>query len=153
MPEYPCHCGERFSLPKKKHKQILAATENFCSGDCLLSYINDFTPNAHGHKYIAPVISLDYEYWDLVSRSWFRSSYEAIVAHFFHTNGIETEYEKYGLRFRGKVYTPDFYIPDRDLFVEVKGLWAMSSKKKLTLCIECGYNIILIPSYLVRRLK
>jgi hypothetical protein len=52
----------------------------------------------------------------------FRSRLEARWAVFFDALGIEYEYEPEGFELpSGKRYLPDFYLPDDDVWVEIKG--------------------------------
>lgn len=58
----------------------------------------------------------------------FRSRLEARWAVFFETAGIRYEYEPEGFKTKsGLCYLPDFYLPDEDMYVEVKanrkGAW------------------------------
>ena len=58
----------------------------------------------------------------------FRSSLEARWAVFFDAAGIRYEYEPEGFRDnKGLCYLPDFYLPDENMYVEVKahrkGIW------------------------------
>lgn len=52
----------------------------------------------------------------------FRSRLEARWAVFFDQLGIDWQYEPEGFEFNdGSRYLPDFYLPDMDLWVEIKG--------------------------------
>lgn len=51
----------------------------------------------------------------------FRSRAEARHAVFFDNMGIAYEYEKEGFVINSKPYLPDFYLPELDLWYEVKG--------------------------------
>lgn len=51
----------------------------------------------------------------------FRSRLEAKHAVFFDALGVKYEYEKEGFEFEGMRYLPDFWLPDYDCFVEIKG--------------------------------
>lgn len=51
----------------------------------------------------------------------FRSRLEARWAVFLEALGLRWEYEKEGFSFDGYSYLPDFYLPDYDLYIEVKG--------------------------------
>lgn len=51
----------------------------------------------------------------------FRSRLEARWAVFFDTLEIKYEYEKEGYDLEGTWYLPDFFLPDLDIFVEIKG--------------------------------
>lgn len=66
----------------------------------------------------------------------FRSGWEASVARWFMHQGWEFEYEP--IRFvyttikRGtRGYTPDFYLPEQDLYVEVKGNLPATDKTRM----------------------
>lgn len=67
---------------------------------------------------------------------YFRSSWEANIARYYNYLGIKWEYEPKTFVFknitRGSVsYTPDFYIPEEDKWIEVKGWMDSKSKTKL----------------------
>jgi hypothetical protein len=51
----------------------------------------------------------------------FRSRIEAKWAVFYDNMGIPYEYEKEGYNFNGVLYLPDFWLPDQDCWVEIKG--------------------------------
>lgn len=72
---------------------------------------------------------------DLDNR-YFRSAWEANIARYYNFIGVKWEYEPKTFIFqnitRGSVsYTPDFYLPDTDEWVEVKGWFDGKSKTKL----------------------
>lgn len=50
----------------------------------------------------------------------FRSRLEARWAVFFDAAGVKYEYEPYSFMLGGIGYVPDFYLPDYELYVEVK---------------------------------
>ena len=67
---------------------------------------------------------------------YFRSSWEANYARFLNFMKVKWEYEPKTFIFenikRGSVsYTPDFYLPDEDKWVEIKGWMDAKSKTKL----------------------
>jgi hypothetical protein len=51
----------------------------------------------------------------------FRSRLEARWAVFFNTLGIEYQYEKEGYDLDGAWYLPDFWLPQYEYFIEIKG--------------------------------
>jgi hypothetical protein len=51
----------------------------------------------------------------------FRSRLEARWAVFFDTLGIKYEYEKEGFDLDGMWYLPDFWLPEQECYVEIKG--------------------------------
>lgn len=67
---------------------------------------------------------------------YFRSKWEANYARYLNQLEIEWSYESKTFWFDGLKsgtvnYTPDFYIPAEDTWVEVKGRWDSESKTKL----------------------
>lgn len=78
-----------------------------------------------------------------------RSGWEANFARVLIHLGIPYEYEKYSFRcdlgktkksgkYKGvEVYIPDFYLPDQDLFVEVKGFLPAQGKRKIAAFKKC----------------
>jgi hypothetical protein len=67
----------------------------------------------------------------------FRSRFERRFAADLRDRRIEFEYEQYKFPYQPsvKTYTPDFYLPDFDLFIETKGLFTYSDRQK-HLCIQ-----------------
>ena len=71
-----------------------------------------------------------------LNNQFFRSSWEANIARYYNFVGIEWEYEPKEFIFkdvrRGCIsYTPDFYLPKEDRWVEIKGWMDKKSKTKL----------------------
>ena len=71
-----------------------------------------------------------------LNNQYFRSSWEANIARYYNYLGIKWKYEPKTFIFenitRGSVsYTPDFYLPETDQWVEVKGWMDGKSKTKL----------------------
>lgn len=67
---------------------------------------------------------------------YFRSSWEANIARYYNFIGVKWEFEPKTFVFkdikRGSVsYTPDFYLPEEDRWIEVKGWMDGKSKTKL----------------------
>lgn len=74
----------------------------------------------------------------------FRSRLEARWAVFFDALGVKYEYEPQGFTFDdGTCYLPDFYLPDCDLWIEVKGLASDSDSHKIELFREHHTLIVL----------
>ena len=71
-----------------------------------------------------------------LNNTFFRSAWEANVARYFNLLGVKWEYEPKEFVFEGVKrgcisYRPDFYLPDEDRWVEVKGWFDKKSKTKL----------------------
>ncbi|MAJ13219.1 MAG: hypothetical protein CMD09_04370 [Flavobacteriales bacterium] len=61
----------------------------------------------------------------------FRSQLEEKVSDFLLELGVEQEYESSKITYTlEKTYTPDFYLPNKDLYLEVKGYWDAEDRRK-----------------------
>ena len=74
-----------------------------------------------------------------------RSSWEHKYAQYLDRLNIKWEYEpKYFTLFidnKACTYTPDFYLPDIDTFIEIKGYWRLDAKLKFKQFRESYSNI------------
>lgn len=65
---------------------------------------------------------------------WFKSSWEANFAKWCDLSGIKWEYElkAFLLEINSKKtnYTPDFYLPEFDVWIEIKGYWRKDAQEK-----------------------
>ena len=64
---------------------------------------------------------------------YMRSSYEIKFAQFLDLSSIKYLYEPKFFDLGNTTYTPDFYIPDWNLYIEIKGWWREDAKKKFDL--------------------
>jgi len=71
-------------------------------------------------------------YWKLIKykKTWFRSYWEANFAKWCDGSGIKWEYESQRFDLGSATYTPDFYLPEFNLYVEIKGYWRADAWKK-----------------------
>jgi predicted nuclease of restriction endonuclease-like RecB superfamily len=71
-------------------------------------------------------------------RHKFRSDYELTVAKFLAEQGVKYEYESQKLTYqpKPKVYTPDFYLPEQDIYIEAKGFFSPADRQKMLLVIK-----------------
>lgn len=71
-------------------------------------------------------------------RHKFRSDYELSVAKYLAEQGIKFEYESQKLSYQPKLktYTPDFYLPEQDIYVEAKGFFSPADRQKMLLVIK-----------------
>lgn len=72
-----------------------------------------------------------------LGNTYFRSAWEANIARYYNFIGVKWEFEPKTFIFnnitRGSVsYTPDFYLPEQDKWIEVKGWLDGKSKTKLS---------------------
>jgi len=71
-------------------------------------------------------------------RHRFRSDYELKVAKNLAENGAKFDYEAHKLVYypKPKTYTPDFYLPESDIYVEAKGFFSPADRQKMLLVIK-----------------
>lgn len=154
-----CYCGSGFDLPFKQRKQLLQGFDSFCSGDCLYKYILDtgltIEPDILKNGFIYPsIMNEPSDYWCRETQRFYRSRSEATFARWCEANQIRYAYEPYTIRFTTRrSYTPDFWLPEYYQFVEVKGVWSGSAKKKMRLAVDKGFKLLLVPDYLIRKLN
>jgi len=66
------------------------------------------------------------------SKIWLRSSYEVRVVVALLESDVKFEYEPRNFSLNnGTTYTPDFYLPEYDIWWEVKGYWRDDAKEKI----------------------
>jgi len=68
--------------------------------------------------------------WCKYKRIWMRSGYEIAFAQFLDLSGIKYKYEPKAFDLSDTTYRPDFYIPEWDLWIEIKGYISDLFKKK-----------------------
>lgn len=69
-------------------------------------------------------------------KQYFRSKMEANIARYYNFVGIKwiyepQEFEFYKIKRGSRFYKPDFYLPEQDRFIEVKGWFRQQDKTKL----------------------
>jgi hypothetical protein len=75
----------------------------------------------------------------------FRSNWERMLAQVMDKKGIIWQYEPKVIPLsNGKFYTPDFYLPEHDKWVEVKGYMYDHSRQKIQQFIKEGNDLILL---------
>ncbi len=67
---------------------------------------------------------------------YFRSKWEANLARYYNFVGIRWQYEPEEFEFKtikrgSRFYKPDFYLPETDEYIELKGYFTASGKTKL----------------------
>ena len=147
-------CGKKVTIHPKDRKYLHASTGFLCSKQCVLNKIKSFKCSEqvipdlkYTTSYTIDNIQFTSGYSYLLKKS-FRSEYEATVAEFLNSSSFDFQYEPYCFQFGVFTYTPDFYIkPPYDCFIEVKGVFGLGKKKKLTKFIEAypDINFIFVP--------
>lgn len=70
---------------------------------------------------------------DYYKGTWMRSFWEIAFAYFLDLSRYKYLYESKTFNLGNTTYTPDFYIPEWDLYIEIKGYWRKDAKKKFKL--------------------
>jgi DNA-directed RNA polymerase subunit RPC12/RpoP len=83
---------------------------------------------------------------------WMRSSWEVAYAKHLDKQGIKWQYEFKQFNLGEMTYTPDFYLPDSDTYVEVKGWWNKKERNKFKL-FKSLYSYITIKLYRQNHLR
>jgi hypothetical protein len=78
------------------------------------------------HKHVTRI-----EHWSTGKELVCRGSYEVAVVHFLNRWRIPFQWQPAAFRLpSGSAYHPDLYLPDADLWVEIKGRWTPIGKEK-----------------------
>jgi hypothetical protein len=72
---------------------------------------------------------------------WMRSTWEIKYAKYLDKNKIKWQYEQQTFDLGDSTYTPDFYLPKTDEYIEIKGWWRDDAKKKFRLFKKLYPNI------------
>jgi len=152
-----CYCGRGYEIPRKVKKELLVGFDAFCGEECLYQLLVDegrTDLRVKDWQGVEPSqMDEPTEFWCKETRRFFRSRIEATFARWCDANVIKWEYEPYTIRFKeNQTYTPDFWLPEYSYFIEVKGAWGGSAKKKLRKTRSFGFLIALVPTHLVYRL-
>ena len=76
---------------------------------------------------------------------WVRSTWERGIADWLYAMGVEYQYEPKIFDLGDDVrYRPDFYIPQADLFLEVKGYMWEADEEKLRRFVALGHRLFII---------
>jgi endogenous inhibitor of DNA gyrase (YacG/DUF329 family) len=141
------YCGKEKTVRKKND------IRKFCSSKCLSNWIKNGMDVGRREK-ISKTTKLQYKNgmrelpkgsggkWKSGYRAdlsqYFRSTYEANLARVLNLHHIAYEYESKVCRFvlGDRVYICDFYLPDLDKYIEVKGYLTDACKEKLKKFVE-----------------
>lgn len=80
------------------------------------------------------------------------NKWEVIYAKYLDKQGIEWQYEPKTFDLGKTTYTPDFYLPETDEWVEIKDYWRIDIKKKFDL-FKKKYNSMNIKIILKKDLE
>lgn len=149
------------SLTMKEMKYLYSRNDFLCSASCLRQFLLDYEQQPlplSGIRFFTKT-EIDNQrtersVWSRDLGEFFRSEWELIVAGFLNFIDVPYLYEGVIMKIGKRHYIPDFFIPDKNLFVEVKGLWLAGSKAKIRKIHKerPDINIMVIPWVLRRSL-
>lgn len=123
---------------KGKHIQSNTGRTHFKKGDKIM--LGRKRPDITGksnHNYgkiFTPV-------WGKYRNINMRSGYEIGFARWLDFSGIKWEYEPKRFDLGYTTYTPDFYLPEFDVFIEIKGYLTKIAEKKMNVFVNKYKNI------------
>lgn len=79
--------------------------------------------------------------WGKYKGIWMRSSWEVAFTYWLDLSGIKWLYESKTFDLGNTTYTPDFYLPEFNCYIEIKGYWRDDAKKKFSLFRRKYFNI------------
>lgn len=142
-----CWCGNGVEVTHKTSKYVLTDFELFCGPDCILGYIEHSKFTENEIQTYNPFVSRAFECWDHVTDQFYRSMFEVYCARFLGTNGIKFFYEPHTLKLGSKLYIPDFWLPEKNIYIEIKGRWNSGDRDRVRKAAEL-VHLIIVPAYL-----
>ena len=150
---FNCYCQKGFELSLKEARLILQGFDLFCSPQCFLKYVLEY---GEKHEPVQELhgsfVSMAFECWDNATNQFYRSMYEVYVVRFLVKHGIVFHYEPHSFKVENSYYTPDFWLPERGLYIECKGKWGMGSKTKTQKAAK-QIPLVLLPAYLQKQFE
>lgn len=128
-----CHninCKKVVMLPP-----YLAKTQKYCSNACVISVVGRLTTSPKAAK-SKPGIRLDID-----PSLCFYSTWEANIARVFTLVGIEWVYAPTIFDLGSHTYRPDFYLPNDDVYIEVKNFMGSYSLERDMLFRDIYFHI------------
>lgn len=147
------YCGQGVEMTQKETRSLHDLASFYCSGDCICNEIENMSPQfRHSLKpYFNHGNISDTSVWCTETKRFYRSKYEKKVALFLENRDIYYQYEQVRFDVGNTVYIPDFYLPQVDCVIEVKGAWQFASKSKMTqFLLEYPEIRFILASWIIR---
>lgn len=156
MPNFRCYVCKKFvRLISGEWSYIHPIAALPCSRECMLDWIRK-QKGTDPYKIegsSVSVMELASEVYHAKTKSFYRSRYERYVAEALIGPGIDFRYEAWTFAVGEGSYTPDFYLPLYQCFLEVKGVWTMGQKSKFRKFVQLyGAKIpIMVVPWFIRK--
>lgn len=147
-----CWCEKVFTVTAREALNLLDDFDLFCSEECLIQYVSNAKKTATKLPKNSPIVPYDFNNYDPVTKNFYRSLFEVWLARCFKAHNIKFKYEPHAFLLDGRYYTPDFYLPEKEIYIECKGLWKKLGKTKVRLLKEHAH-LLLLPSYFQKCLR
>lgn len=128
-------CRSRINIPHSERKFLDQTGDFVCSSECMYAWVKKHNRKVKRNLLNHPGIFKSemgngFETYSGKLGMGFRSGYEQVVAEWLYDNNIAFEYEPYTFLLDTDTasYTPDFYLPEYQTLIEVKGLWMRRNK-------------------------
>jgi hypothetical protein len=147
MPVVCDYCSKEFSLARWEVERV---KHHFCRDNDLVCYKAWLSENRRGRNHPAfgkkPSKRTGRGRGGFVKElgHYVRSTWEANVGRWLKANGLEYVYEPETFDLGEFTYTPDFFLPDRNQYVEVKGVWTDKERRKLKAFQDLGHDLWII---------
>jgi len=132
-------CGKLFLIERWMKRK-------FCSNDCAMAVIGGKPTSPKAARGKAGIRK------DISAIIYFYSRWEANIARLFNYLGVKWLYQPKTFDLGSQNYTPDFYLPDRNAYVEVKNfLWKYSKirdRKFRKIYPDINLTLLLKKNYL-----
>ena len=111
------HCGSTFLMERWQHRK-------FCSNKCAIAVVGAKPTSPKAARGVAGVRE------DIGSEFYFYSRWEANFARILNLLGIPWIYQCRTFDIGGHMYTPDFYLPNSDTWIEIKNFLSDYSRER-----------------------
>lgn len=111
------YCKKIFLMERWQHRK-------FCSNKCSMAVVGSRPTSPKAARGIAGIRE------DIGSEFYFYSRWEANFARILNLLGIPWLYQCKTFDIGGHMYTPDFYLPDSDTWIEIKNFLSEYSRKR-----------------------
>lgn len=145
------HCKNQECVKTFLIWPYLQKTRKFCSNQCAMAVIGGRPTSPRASRGKAGIRK------DIDLTTYFYSRWEANIARLYTHLGIAWLYAPTSFDLGSQVYTPDFYLPDSNKYIEVKNFWWKYSRERdekfRKLYHYIKLDVILKPEYLVLEKK